>query len=149
MTSPRKRVQFLGSINSEKQCLELPQDKLTKLTALARAYSSKSKVTKKELEIIARHMSFAGKAVYGARTFNRIFVDAMSGLVRPRNHTCVTKLLRKELEWWQVFASSMNSLCYSLMGVPWPTKVVSTDASFSGFVAVSATGSLCVSWDAG
>lgn len=149
VVGPAPRVQFLGLIvDSSKQCLELPSDKLETLKTLARNYSRKSKLSKKELEVIVGHMSFASKAVFGARTFTRIFIDAMHRLRNAKQHTRVTKLLRAELHWWENFAASFNGLCYCPMGREWPVKSVSTDASFSGFGALCGKMWLVGTWEA-
>lgn len=84
---PSSRIQFFGIIvDSQMECLELPLDKLARSTDLADRYSKEQKLTRKELEVIVGHMSFAGKAIYGARTFSRGFIDAMHQLTRPFHH---------------------------------------------------------------
>ena len=135
--SPTTRVQFLGLIiDSLLQRIELPQDKLQKLLAICSEYLSKRKITKRELQVIVGHMTFASRAVYGARTFTRIFIDAMNSLQKQHFRIRLTKLLINELTWWTKFAKNFNGLCPCQLGASRPVVIISTDASFTGFGAV-------------
>lgn len=97
---PTKRVQFLGLlIDSELQQIVLPEDKLTQLENMANHFMSKKKITKRQLQVLAGHMDFAANAIYGARTFSRIFIDALAALKRPSDHCRITKILRSEFQW--------------------------------------------------
>lgn len=146
IVGPSQRIQFLGLIvDSVKERLELPSDKLVTFSNLTQSYSVRSNLTKKELETIVGHMSFAGRAIFGARTFTRILIDAMKNLKTSRQHICVTKLLWAELQWWANFSSVVNGL--RLMGTIWPVTTIWTDASFSGFGAVSENIWLLGAWD--
>lgn len=61
---PSSRIPFLGLvIDSAKEKIELPIDKLEALKSLAFDYAQRNKVTKKDLEIIVGHMCFASRAV--------------------------------------------------------------------------------------
>lgn len=133
------RVQFSGLIgDSVKRCLELPIDKLQMLSQLASAYLVKQKLSRrKELEVFMGHyMAFAAKAIYGARTFSRIFIDALCSSKESHHRIRLTKLIRLELTWWRDLARNFNGSCLCEMGKVWPVLSISTDASFSGFGAV-------------
>lgn len=56
------------------QRLELLGDEIGNLAELARFLSVKSKLTKRELQVLVGYMPLAPKAVYGARTFIRLFM---------------------------------------------------------------------------
>ena len=55
--------------------VELPAEKLERISKLAADYAERSKITKHELQILVGHMSFASRAIHGARAFTRIFID--------------------------------------------------------------------------
>lgn len=99
--SPGTRVQFLGYvIDSRLERVELPHDKVVRLSETVRALSSRNKSTKRELQVFLGHACFASRAVYGARTFSRLLIDEMAKLDLPSHRTRVTTLLRKEFLWW-------------------------------------------------
>lgn len=145
---PANDIQFLGlNLDSVNQRIKLPKDKLDALSALAGRYTVRSKITRKELEVLVGHMSFASRAIYGGRTFTRIFIDAMWKLKRSSDHARISKILREELYWWQNFMADFNGLIPCEMGKVWPLKRISTDASFGGFGAVTDDLWLAGSWD--
>ena len=134
---PTQRVTFLGlTIDSVMQRIELPPEKIQALSDMASSLSQREKLTKKELEVLVGHMSFAARAIYGARTFSRIFIDVMCKLALPHHKTRLTKLLKAELTWWHDYAAAMNGLVPCLLGKERPAITIATDASFSGFGAV-------------
>lgn len=99
LAGPTKRIQFLGLIiDSEAQCLELPEEKIRTLEQMIGVFLNRTKCSKRELQAPTGQMAFAGKVVFGARTFSRIFIDALSKLKRPTDHCRITRLLRAELE---------------------------------------------------
>lgn len=68
VVNPCTRVTFFGSlIDTILKRNGLPQDKLEHLLSLTASCAARTKLTKKELQIIAGHMFFAARAFYGAR----------------------------------------------------------------------------------
>ena len=93
-----QRVQFLGLIiDSALQHIELPADKLEKLISLALDYVTRQKVTKRELQVLAGHMTFAARAIYGARPFARLFIDVVNTLRRSHYKFRLTPIYKSEL----------------------------------------------------
>lgn len=130
-------IGFLGlSIDSQKQCTRLAPEKLRSLANLANRLALQPKVTRKDSKVITCHMAFAAKAIYGERTFSRIFIDTLMRLERADHHIRVSKLLRSELTWWRDFAATYNGLCLYEMGRTWPVLEIAPDACFSGSRAV-------------
>lgn len=77
---PTNRATFLGLIvDSKQQCLELSADKWLTLSGFADSALSGNKARRKELEMLAGHMAFDLRAIYGARPFVRL-----SNYVLPR-----------------------------------------------------------------
>ena len=118
------------------QRIELPPEKVKALADMSSSLLQHDKVTRKELEIIVGHMSFAARAIYRARTFSRIFIDTMNTLTIPHHKTRLTRMLKAELTWWHLYAASINGLVPCLFGKSRPVVTIATDASFSGFGAV-------------
>ena len=117
LVSPAQRVIFLGLIvDTSLQRIDLPADKLEPLSGVAKKYSSRRKLTKGELQVIVGHMTFASRAIFAARAFTRLFIDAMNSLRKPSHRLRITAFLRNELLWWQQLASTHNGLCPCIMG---------------------------------
>ena len=146
---PSQRVQFLGLIiDSKLGRVELPDEKLKSLADLLNNFASRKKVTKKELQVLIGHMSFAAKAIYGARTFMIIFIDAMSKLQKSSHKLRITAVLRYEISWWKSFASTLNGLHPCLLGVKRREITIFTDASLAGFGAYCTGNWLAGTWTA-
>ena len=148
VVSSRQRITFLGlTIDSSVQRIELPPEKIKTLADMAFSFSQRKKITRKDLEVIVGHMSFAARAIYGERTFSRIFIDVMKTLALPHHKTRMTLLLKAELTWWHKYATAMNGLVPCLMGKQRPSITIATDASFSGFGAVMNGNWVAGTWD--
>ena len=149
VVGPSQRVQFLGLIiDSVQQRIELPKDKLLRLAGLAECFSQRRTVKRRDLEVLVGHMTFASKAIYGARTFTRLFIDAVNSVVSQSHYVTLSKSLKQELMWWHHFASDLNGLCPSRFGYEWPENVtIYTDACFAGFGAVMGDSFLLGTWD--
>ncbi|GAU94357.1 hypothetical protein RvY_06146 [Ramazzottius varieornatus] len=112
--------------------------------------STRRKATRAELEVFCGHLTFAGRAVHGARTFTRIFLDGMSPLKEDTHRLRISAVLRNELQWWSEIAPLFNGLCPYKFGSARRVYRISTDAFFSGFGATSCTGLwLTGSWISG
>lgn len=145
---PSTRVKFLGLIiDFVHRRLELPLDKLAKLTETATQLSLRNKITKKELQHFLGFASFASRAVYGARTFSRLIIDVMSSLTESSHRTRVTRVLRQEFSWWAEFSGAFNGLVPCPLGLRQRTAKITTDASLSGFAATMSLKWLAGSWD--
>lgn len=91
--SPSCRIRFWGFIlGFLKEQVELSNEKLEDLKRLANLYMDRRKIRKVELQRLVGHISFASRAIHGARTFTRISVDALTPLKQPHHRTRVTKL---------------------------------------------------------
>ena len=103
-------------IDSNLQRIELPKDKLDKLAFLSNSHSKRRSVKKRDFEVIVGHMNFASKAIYGARLFARVFINALNSVTAASHHITLNRFLRDELKWWEIFASTMNGLVPCRMG---------------------------------
>ncbi|XP_055332333.1 uncharacterized protein LOC129584242 [Paramacrobiotus metropolitanus] len=99
--SATTRIRFLGvTLDSVSLTIELPPEKLQNLRTETGVLLSRNKATKKELQQLVGRLNFAAKAIYGARPFARIFIDALKPLSRPNHRTRLTSSLKLELQWW-------------------------------------------------
>ena len=81
VVGPTQRVKFLGLIvDSVQQHVELPQDKLTQLLLLCSSTATKQKVSKRDLQVLVGHMTFAARAIFAARAFSRVLIDALNSV---------------------------------------------------------------------
>lgn len=143
---PSQRIVYFGiTINSKLQRSELPLEKLRYLTDLAKSIRGRQKVTKRELQVLVGHMSLAAKAVYGARTFARLFVNQLSKLSHP-SHKLSLPFCSKMNSTGGFISSWFNGLASCNMGRFRKEVTVSTDATFSGFGAVFGRSWLAGTW---
>lgn len=91
-------------------------------------------------------MSFASRAIYGARPFTRIFINALSTLRCPSHRIRVSALLQQELSWWLQFSSRLNGLVRCSLGCQPAVVYATPDASFSGFGATMGEHSCAGTW---
>lgn len=134
---PARRVQFLGLIiDSVENRLKPLQVKLVNLQSMCAKYENLSKFTKREVQMLIGHMSFAAKAIYASRPFSRIFIDVLLKLEKPSHRTRITNLLKSELLWWQKFASVRNAKVDCALGYSRKHVSLHIDACLEGFAAV-------------
>lgn len=101
VVSPSTRVTFLGiTLELQRKRVELPMEKLQALRTMSLELSTGNKITKTELQKIVGHMSFAARAVHGARTFTRPFIDALTTPEKPHFLFRITEVIASELRWW-------------------------------------------------
>lgn len=123
-------------IDSVAKRLNLPLANLEILRAMRTRYSNKEKITKRELQVLVGHMTFAAKAIYGARLFSRIFIDVLTALESPSHHTRIAKLLQSELLWWKNVSGLTNGMVDCKLELARSSIVLHTDACLEGFWAV-------------
>lgn len=114
---------------------------------MARSFAAQKKLTKRELQVITGHMCFAAKAVHGARTFSRLFIDELAYLDLPPHRVRVTSRLRAEFRCWCDTAPLFNGLTRRKFGAVKPLVCVTTDASLAGYGAVLGHRWMAGSWD--
>lgn len=78
---------------------ELFKGKLIALRVLSVKFSTRRKINKLELQQIVGHMSSAARAINGALTFTRIFVDTLTLLKKPHHQFRITQTLAREVAW--------------------------------------------------
>lgn len=91
-------------------------------------------------------MSFAARAVYGARPFLRLFFDAIASLTRQCHELRISAVLRSESSWWRMFAARTNGLVPCQLEVFRSEVVPVPDASLTGFGATFGNRWFAGSW---
>ena len=109
LVSPTKRITFLGVIlDSEKMCLELPEDKLTEFKDILIETLNYKKVNKQKLQSIAGKLNWATQCIYGGKFHLRRIIDRINQLRRPWHRIRVTADMRADLKWWLCFMDTFN-----------------------------------------
>ena len=126
---PSTTIEFLGiTIDTIRQELRLPGEKLEQLHSLLKEWKYKKSCTKRELESLIKVLQHACTVIAPGRTFLRQVIAMLSVAKRPHHHIRLNTAFRSDLMWWQVFAANWNGS--ALVVKADGTKVqVTTDAS--------------------
>lgn len=126
---PSTRVTWLGiNIDSGNMTLSIPHDKLREIqTCIGKALRCRT-ISKRHLQSIIGKLIHLLKCVRPARLFIARLLEALRGMTR--NYVKVDSDMRKDLQWFQAFASSWNGV--SLIPKKCPDRVIQVDASGSG-----------------
>ena len=90
------KITFLGILlDGDRNLLVVPEDKRLFCYNLLNSVMSKRTVTIKQLEILAGHLNFLGKAIFPARAFTRRMYSKFSGLIDYRNNDKTVKKLKR------------------------------------------------------
>ncbi|XP_033739602.1 uncharacterized protein LOC117326910 isoform X1 [Pecten maximus] len=136
---PTTTITFLGvEIDSIAMEARLPQEKVEKVKALLSSFSSRKKVTLKELQSLIGLLNFACCVVLPGRPFLRRLIDLTKGIVKPHFHIRLNREARLDIHAWQQFINSFNGVSL-ILADRWETSNhlhFYTDASGLGFGAV-------------
>lgn len=126
-------------VDTVSMTISLPEDKLSTLATLLNNFSSRKKVTLKELQCLIGHLNFACIVVRPGRAFLRRLIDRTMGVKKPHHKIKLTKEARADIAAWKLFIEHFNGSSI-LMHEAWLSsdKIrLYTDAAGSkGFAAV-------------
>jgi hypothetical protein len=106
---PTTRLVFLGlEIDSVRQVVSIPGDKLQKIIAKVKHALSRASVTLKELQSLIGSLSFVCKAVSPGRAFLRRLIDLTRGVKKPWHNIRLSKGAKCDLGMWMVFLRDFN-----------------------------------------
>ena len=109
VVDPTQRIVFLGMIiDTVRQELELPREKLCELTALLKTFVGRTRATRLQLQVLAGKLNWACQAVRGGRTFLRRILDAMASLQRARHKRKLSGEFQADIMWWLKFLETFN-----------------------------------------
>ena len=130
LEGPAVSMTFLGiGIDTLKQELYLPSDKLARLCQTIRAWQSKRACKKRDLLSLIGQLHHAVTVVKPGRTFLRRMIN-LSSQFRSTDHWIrLNTQFRSDLQWWAEFLQRWNGIGFFLPQSP--TVTVTSDASSS------------------
>ena len=110
LDGPTPVITFLGiEIDTIKQELRLPEDKLTRLLSLVSEWRCRKACTRRELESLIGTLQHASRVIRPGRSFMSRALALLKGAKRTRHSNIrLNKEFRSDLLWWHAFASHWN-----------------------------------------
>ena len=113
VVGPKTVLSFLGIIiDSERQELRLPADKLSSIKALLRKFLGKRSATKHELQCLIGHLNHAARVVKPGRTFLREVISTMTIPKHSYHRVRLNVHCRADIAWWAQFCQSWNGIAF-------------------------------------
>ena len=134
LISPSQIVTYLGiEVDSVEMEFRLPEKKLIKTRSLVSEFKGKTHATKKELQVLAGHLSHASTVVKGGRTFSRRLLNLIKYLPDQGKIVRLPDWIELDLSWWDSMLLVFNGSARIIVSNPDVVGVVSTDSSMTGF----------------
>ena len=125
---PSSCITFLGIVVDTRACqLRLPEEKLRRLQGMMLEWQARKSCTRKELESLLGHLSYAARVIHPGRVFLRELFTLLPLATRPHHRLRLNCRARADLAWWQCFLQSWNGV--SFLQISPPTVHVYSDAS--------------------
>ena len=113
--APTTALTFLGiTLDSVRLEARLPSDKLQQCKSLLNDFSSRAKVSLRELQSLIGVLNFACCVVVPGRAFLRRLIDLTIGIARPHYRIRLTKQVMLDLATWLEFFHSFNGKSFFL-----------------------------------
>ena len=126
---PSTTIEFLGiTIDTIRQELRLPYDKLERLQSLLGEWKRRKSCTRRELESLIGVLQHACTVVAPGRTFLRQVIALLNVAKQPHHHIRLNAAFRSDLTWWRIFAANWNGSALVVRADGGKAQVV-TDAS--------------------
>ena len=107
--APTTKLVYLGlEIDSVRQVISIPTDKLQKIIAKVQNTLNSSKVTLRDLQSVIGSLSFVCKAINPGRAFLRRLIDLSCGVKQAWHKIRITQGASRDLKMWLVFLQSFN-----------------------------------------
>ena len=150
VVSPTQVATYLGiEIDSIKMEFRLPDKKLVKIKALVLQYESATTATKKELQVLAGHLSHASSVVRGGRTFSRRLLNLVKYLPDSPRSVPLPGWFKPDLSWWANLMETFNGAARVIRSQTTLEGHVATDSSMTGFGSVWGSDWFLGTWDPG
>ena len=96
---------FLGLlIDTIKQIVGIPQDKIVKARELVNELCRKKKITIHRLQKLCRFLNFICRAIVPGRAFTRrLYVHLVGNNLKPHHHIKITGEMKVDLRFWSEF----------------------------------------------
>ena len=106
---PTTKLVYLGlEIDSVRQIVSIPEDKLLKITDKVNYAMTCSSITLKELQSLIGSLSFVCKAISPGRAFLRRLIDLTCGVKKPWHRIRLSKGSKCDLGMWSMFLRDFN-----------------------------------------
>ena len=130
--SPTTSLTVLGiELDSNQQVAHLPEDKLTAVRELIQSWLPRRWCRQQDLESLIGHLHHASKVVWPGCTFIRRMINLLHCLHNRDHPIRINQKFHLDLQWWQQFLSSWNSVGFWLypgMSTPLDLEVTSDAA---------------------
>ena len=134
---PNTTLVFLGiELETVGLQLRVPSEKLVCLKALIQSWSRKKVASKRELQLLIGHLSYAATVVKSGRTFMRHLIEASKVPKQASLWVHLNINCRADLVWWELFIEQWNG--HTIMPSTHHSFSSCSDAS-GGCGAVSST----------
>lgn len=106
---PTRVITYLGLEIDTKLCqVKVPADKLEALSCMICNFSTKSKLTLRQLQSLIGSLNFVCKAVGPGRAFLRRLIDMTRGVSQPHHRIRLTSGAKADLAAWEAFLEHFN-----------------------------------------
>lgn len=127
---PSTKIVFLGiQICSVTMSLCLPKQKVGDFKQTLLEFHSKTRASKRQLQMLAGKLNWACQVVRGGRTFLRRILDTINRLNKANHKYRLSKSFYDDINWWLNFIDIFNNRCFS---TPSKSIQIETDACNSG-----------------
>ena len=129
---PATILTFLGlELDSERQEIRLPADKLHELLAALQLWSTRKTATKRQLLSLIGKLSFAARVVPAGRLFLRRLLALSTTVAHLHHHVHLNTEAHADIEWWHAFLPGWNGTAkfVSPSAVAAPDMELHTDAA--------------------
>ena len=134
VVSPTNVVTYLGiELDSIEMEFRLPHRKLVNLVELVSKFKDMSHASKKELQVLAGHLSHASTVVRGGRTFSRRLLNLIKYLPDSPSQVLLPTWFKRDLLWWYNLVGLFNGSAKVVKSLATIEGVPATDSSLSGF----------------
>lgn len=134
---PSQIVTWLGvEIDAVNMSLAIPEKKLMEIQVCVGKALRCRTMSKKHLQSLLGKLLYIAKCIRPARLFVSRLLERLRGM--EKKFTRVTREMRRDLEWFQEFASNWNGI--AIIPSPIPNKTIVVDACGSGIGAYDERG---------
>ncbi len=142
---PTQSLVFLGVLlDTRSLTASLPEDKLTKLTALLAEYMSRQRASGRQLQQLAGKLAWAALVVTGGRIYLQRVLDLIRPLRKVRDKVKLTGDFKLDIQWWLENLALCNGRPFEFNA--YRTVNICTDASDKGGGMVKADNWAYLDW---
>ena len=132
VSPPSPICECLGVLyDTDRNVMQLPQDKVSDLTAILLDWSNKTRATEHELSVLCGKLLWACNVIFAGRLFlNRCLATKRFASRLENRTTILTSDFFEDIRWWQAAIQMRNGVSFL---VPQSEIHVSLDASSNGW----------------